>query len=174
MCKHRRKPLNYFHALAMLLLALPAGRLAAETGQAEAVGRPVTVIVQNNRSPGAILYLAVYAADSEEANWQQEHHQALKLVLPPEEEARVELELADGRYAMRAFADVNGNGELDTQRFNRPAEPFAISMAPGRDKPSMRFGSAVVGIDEANQTVRLKLIYPEDLVESSGESANSD
>jgi uncharacterized protein (DUF2141 family) len=42
-----------------------------------------------------------------------------------------------GQYAIRLFHDVNGNGELDTNPFGIPIEPFAFSNnARGRFGPA--------------------------------------
>ncbi|WP_426027001.1 DUF2141 domain-containing protein [Brevundimonas sp. TWP2-3-4b2] len=35
--------------------------------------------------------------------------------------------LPAGDYAMRAFHDVNGNGQMDTNPFGMPTEPYAFS-----------------------------------------------
>jgi uncharacterized protein (DUF2141 family) len=35
--------------------------------------------------------------------------------------------LAPGRYAVKAYYDVNGNGKMDTNPFGMPVEPFAFS-----------------------------------------------
>jgi len=42
-----------------------------------------------------------------------------------------------GQYAIRLFHDVNGNGQLDTNPFGMPTEPFAFSNnARGRFGPA--------------------------------------
>lgn len=35
--------------------------------------------------------------------------------------------LAPGRYAIKLFHDVNGNGKMDTNPFGMPVEPYAFS-----------------------------------------------
>ena len=35
--------------------------------------------------------------------------------------------LKPGRYAIKAFHDVNGDGKLDTNPFGAPTEPYAFS-----------------------------------------------
>jgi uncharacterized protein (DUF2141 family) len=52
--------------------------------------------------------------------------------------ARVEFNgVPPGQYAIRLFHDVNGNGQLDTNPFGIPTEPFAFSNnARGRFGPA--------------------------------------
>lgn len=52
--------------------------------------------------------------------------------------ARVEFSgVTPGQYAVRLFHDVNGNGQLDTNPFGIPTEPFAFSNnARGRFGPA--------------------------------------
>lgn len=146
-CKHRFKA-PYLAALLLLFAAI-------------AQARSVDVVVDNNQAPGKTLYLAVFAAKNGQGSWQQEHHSALKLTLPAESPTTLTLKLPDGQYAMRAYVDMNGNGKLDTASFNRPEEPYAISLAPGRDEPSVRFHNAVFTIGEDRSSVRLGLVYPD-------------
>lgn len=185
MCKHSRYWQSYRRsyrcsyqrcvALLSAALVLVAAHLSvaahAEPAPAQATLVPVTIHIKNNRSAGATVYLAVYTADDEKAGWRQQYYQALKAALPQEPEMTLRLELEQGRYAFRAFADVNGNGELDTRRFNRPTEPFAISVAPGRDKPSIRFSTALVPINGDNTAVALTLIYPDELADDVNEES---
>ncbi|MCI4645079.1 MAG: DUF2141 domain-containing protein [Hyphomonadaceae bacterium] len=45
--------------------------------------------------------------------------------------------LAPGAYGIKLYHDVNGNGEMDTNPFGMPTEPFAFSNnAPGRFGPA--------------------------------------
>lgn len=41
--------------------------------------------------------------------------------------ARVTFELSEGRYAIKLFLDLNGNGEVDTNFLGVPKEPFGFS-----------------------------------------------
>lgn len=62
-----------------------------------------------------------------------------------------------GQYAIRLFHDVNGNGELDTNPFGIPTEPFAFSNnARGRFGPA-RWADAVftVNAGENVQTINV-------------------
>ena len=65
--------------------------------------------------------------------------------------------LPAGDYAMRAFHDVNGNGQMDTNPFGMPTEPYAFSNnARGNMGPASweRARFAVSG--ETAQTITIK------------------
>ncbi len=65
--------------------------------------------------------------------------------------------LPAGDYAMRAFHDVNGNGQMDTNPFGMPTEPYAFSNnARGNMGPASweRARFAVSG--ETAQTISIK------------------
>lgn len=66
--------------------------------------------------------------------------------------------LAPGRYAIKSFHDVNGNGKMDANPFGMPTEPFAFSNnARGNMGPaSWADASFDVGANGAVQTLRLK------------------
>jgi len=66
--------------------------------------------------------------------------------------------LAPGRYAIKSFHDLNGNGKLDANPFGMPTEPFAFSNnAVGNMGPAAWTHAAFeVGADGAVQTLRLK------------------
>lgn len=122
----------------------------------------LTIVIDDNRVAGETLFLAIYTADNPNSNWQQEPYRTLKFVLPEETTAEVELDLPAGDYAVRAFVDTNGNGELETGRHNRPQEPFAISSSTERRKPSVHFKHAAFRVDEDMNTLVLKLNYPKE------------
>lgn len=73
-------------------------------------------------------------------------------------EARVVFEaLPNGTYAARMFHDVNGNGQMDTNPFGMPTEPFAFSnnavgnMGPaGWDRASFALTGDLI------QTIRIR------------------
>ena len=66
--------------------------------------------------------------------------------------------LAPGRYAIKAFHDLNGNGKLDANPFGIPSEPFAFSNnAQGRMGPASWSDAAFdVTVSGAVQTIHLR------------------
>ncbi len=165
MCKHR---CNRWPRLVSLILfglvSLSASNLSA---------RPLQILVTNNQSPEADLYLAVYLG-SDDKGWQQEPSHTERFVLPQEQKAEFVLDIPDGAYAIRAFVDLNGNGELETRSFNRPEEPFSISQGNDEDEPSIHFDKAVFPLNESNTSVELLLIYPKGSQDQQASAAPSE
>jgi uncharacterized protein (DUF2141 family) len=124
-----------------------------------AAAATVEFTFEDNRAPGAQVYLAIYKAN-ESKSWDDAPAQQEKLTLGDTENWQATIELAPGRYAARAFIDVDGNGELKTARSGRPQEPFAISLGDGRKKPSIRFQQAVFEVSEGTTSVTMPLLYP--------------
>jgi uncharacterized protein (DUF2141 family) len=118
----------------------------------------LTIHLQDYRHPGATAYIAVYSV-KDGASWGDE---PTKLILSPPlagDEMKLEAELPAGRYALRAFVDINGNGELDTGAFGKPKEPFAFSRKTGA-ADSLRFKAAGVDVGESGELV-LRFLHPE-------------
>lgn len=135
---------------SLLLALLAHGALAGET---------LLVKIENNRSPGATLYIAVYPGDAD--GWDAQPLSRHKLTLPEHDSVTKEIELESGRYALRAFVDLDGDGELATNARDRPAEPFASSIGTGRYNPSVYFSRSVFVFDAQRNQVDLSLRYPE-------------
>lgn len=82
----------------------------------------------------------------------------LQFPLADGNEMTMDAELPPGRYALRAFIDLNGNGELDTGALGKPVEPFAFSRAAGAAN-SLRFKAAVVEVSAGDSLV-LRFLHP--------------
>ena len=117
------------------------------------------MILEGNRSAGADVYVAVYAAQA--GKWEAPPLWQRRETLPETPSVTLELPLAPGAYAIRAFVDVNGDGELATGARGRPAEPFAISVGEGRRQPSTHFSRSIFRLHEGQPEVTLTLRYPE-------------
>jgi uncharacterized protein (DUF2141 family) len=80
-----------------------------------------------------------------------------QLAATPGQPVRLE-GLAPGRYAIKSFHDVNGNGKMDANPFGMPTEPFAFSNnARGSMGPAAWADAAFeIGADGAVQTLTLK------------------
>jgi len=65
-------------------------------------------------------------------------------------------DLPPGRYAISAFFDLNGNGELDTNFFGIPSEPYGFS---NQVRPAMRAATFEEAAFDwhADKTLRLEL-----------------
>lgn len=66
--------------------------------------------------------------------------------------------LAPGRYAVKAFHDIDGNGEMATNPFGRPIEPFAFSNNARAEGGPARWAAASfdVGAGSAQATIAIK------------------
>jgi uncharacterized protein (DUF2141 family) len=61
--------------------------------------------------------------------------------------------LAPGRYALRAFADENGNGKLDTNLMGLPTERYGFSNDAKGHRGAPGFDAAAIRIDADLQAV---------------------
>ncbi|MET3496340.1 DUF2141 domain-containing protein [Variovorax boronicumulans] len=61
--------------------------------------------------------------------------------------------LAPGRYALRAFADENGNGKLDTNLLGMPTERYGFSNDAKGNRAAPDFEAAAFGVDADVQTL---------------------
>jgi uncharacterized protein (DUF2141 family) len=72
--------------------------------------------------------------------------------------AQVVSGLAPGRYAIKAFHDIDGNGQMGVNPFGQPVEPFAFSNdAPGNMGPAS-WSAAAFDLADAGavQTIVIK------------------
>ena len=132
-----------------LALALSSQLAAAET---------FTLIIDNNRSPGDTVYVQVMPGSAD--NWDAEPATRLKQVLPETDSLDLPLDLAAGRYAIRAFVDTDGDAELATGAMGKPKEPFASSIGTGRKRPAISLDRSVFELNETRPSVTLTLRYP--------------
>lgn len=66
--------------------------------------------------------------------------------------------LPAGRYALAAYADLNGNRRLDSNFLGKPTEPYGFSRDVGSlfGPPGFEQAAIVVGDDRVEQTLHLK------------------
>jgi uncharacterized protein (DUF2141 family) len=132
-------------ALVLAALATPWMLHAAE----------LRVMVSNGPSAPATLYLAVFDGAEAFADGRAVWSQKVELVdgaaqgvfsgVPP------------GRYAVKSFADENGNAKLDTNLFGLPVERYGFSNnARGRMGPPGFEAAAVVVDADRSISVELK------------------
>ncbi|HEV2083080.1 MAG TPA: DUF2141 domain-containing protein [Brevundimonas sp.] len=131
---------------AALLLAAPAAAYAQDSGR-------ITFEFATARAEGAVM-LALF--DSADAYAGRGAPVANRMVPVGADGASVTFEdLPAGDYAMRAFHDVNGDGQMNTNPFGMPTEPYAFSnnavgnMGPASwDRASFRVDGAVTQVIE--------------------------
>ncbi|MDQ0033279.1 uncharacterized protein (DUF2141 family) [Variovorax boronicumulans] len=127
-------------AMCAAALLAPLGALAADLRLSVADGPAVD----------ATLYVALYdsaagfAGNALASQMVPMRAGAAQLVFPG---------LAPGRYAVRVFADENGNGKLDTNLFGMPTERYGFSNDAKGNLGPPEFDAAAIGIDTDLQTV---------------------
>ena len=119
---------------------------------------PLRLLVTGNHSPAMPLYIAVYPASAED--WDGEPILLLREVLPATESVAIGLDIPPGAYAIRAFVDLDGNGELNLSHRGRPTEPYASSLNPSRTRHSQRFEHALITLSANQPSANLALTYP--------------
>lgn len=115
-------------ALAALACAPAAFAQTVETpAPAAAAGSAVlTVTFADLQAPRGQVMLALF--DSEAAYQGRGAPVRQEMVAVTGATASVRLEgLQPGRYAVKAFHDVNGDGRMNSNPFGMPTEPFAFS-----------------------------------------------
>ena len=123
--------------------ALPAG--AAEPGA-------VRLTFKVGARPGAVM-AALF--DSEEAYAKSKPVQGLRVEGKGEAVEVVFRNVKPGRYAVKAFYDLNGDTKLNSNAFGMPTEPFAFSNnAPPRfGAPAWSAAAFEVGAQGVSQTL---------------------
>jgi len=124
---------------AAALLA-PLGALAAD----------LRLSVADGPAADATLYVALYGSAAGFAGT------ALASQMVPMRAGAAQLVfpgLAPGRYAVRVFADENGNGKLDTNLFGMPTERYGFSNDAKGNLGPPEFDAAAIGVDADLQTV---------------------
>lgn len=149
MCKYLQKPIisGLFLCCCWLLLA------------ANSWARPVTLHIEDCRTHGAPFYIILLDGD-ESGSWQDTPRLQLVQETPSESSFDISIELPDGRYAARAYIDINQNQQLDTTKLGRPLEPFAISIGENRRNVSRHFKDSIFVVDEKHTRPQLTLHYP--------------
>ena len=140
----------------MHLFALPsrpavrAMYAAAHLAPLGALAADLRLSVADGPAADATLYVALYDSAAGFTGSQSLASQTVpmragtvRLVFPG---------LAPGRYAVRAFADENGNGKLDTNLFGMPTERYGFSNDAKGNRGAPEFDAAAIGVDADLQT----------------------
>ncbi|MDF3839165.1 DUF2141 domain-containing protein [Cupriavidus basilensis] len=129
------------HALCTTAILAPAGALAAD----------LSVSVTDGPTAEATLYVALYSDAASYAD-----SKAMASQKAPMHDGQGHLVfagLAPGRYALRAFADENGNGKLDTNLMRMPIERYGFSNDARGNRAAPDFEAAAIRVDGDQQTV---------------------
>ena len=109
-----------------LVLGLIVGMVALTSASRAAETSSLTVTFSGIKATtGAILFTVV----NSEAAYNDKAPASAQGMLPVSTNAasQVFTGLAPGRYAIKAFHDVNGDGKMNANPFGIPSEPFAFS-----------------------------------------------
>jgi uncharacterized protein (DUF2141 family) len=145
------------HTKPFLALSLAgiAALSAAAAGAAEPAHR-LDVTVRGLRSADGAVAIALF---DEGARFDEREGAIRKAYLTiAGGEAHWSVEgLPPGDYALLAYHDENGNGELDFRPLGIPKEPIAVSNGAKRLLGPPRFESAKFAVDSATSSVTLEL-----------------
>jgi uncharacterized protein (DUF2141 family) len=128
-------------ALCTAVALAPFGALAAD----------LSLSVADGPTAEATLYVALY---NDAAGYADSKAVALQTAPMREGKARLVFAgLAPGRYALRVFADENGNGKLDTNLMGMPTERYGFSNDAKGNRAPPSFEAAAISVDADLQTV---------------------
>ncbi len=131
-----------------IVRALCAAAILAPTG---ALAADLSLSVADGPAADATLYVALY---SDAAGYADSKPVASQTTPMREGKARLVFPgLAPGRYALRAFADENGNGKLDTNLMGLPTERYGFSNDAKGNRAAPDFEAAAIRVDADLQTV---------------------
>lgn len=138
-----------------LAVAVLAGVVAGPVLAAD-----LAIEVRGIRSGDGHLYVAVHAPESKAtfpaetgtfaAIQQRAHAGTLRFVLR---------DLPSGRYAVNAYHDENGNGELDTNLVGIPSEGYGFANDPNTSFGPAEFDAAAVDVGDADAVAAMTLRY---------------
>lgn len=135
--------------IAAALIALPLPALALPGAS------PALTLRLAQAKPQGVVFIAIYA---DEVSWNG-GAPARVAMQPVAAGDSITIEgLAPGRYAVKLYQDVNGNGKMDSNPFGIPIEPFGFSRdAMGaHGSPAWADAAFEVGGDGAVQTITLR------------------
>lgn len=110
--------------LTLLLLALPAFGLSPAINSASAQSDcDLNVTVANVQEPKGFIFAALYT----EATWSGGAPAKVARVAATGTAVDLCLSVEQGRYAIRLFHDLDGNGKLASSMVGLPQEPYGFS-----------------------------------------------
>ena len=136
-------------------LRISAAAAAAALFATAAFAQAASVLTLNldcGSEQGRVM-IAVY---SSEAAYNGEGAPVRYMAAAPGQPVRIE-GLAPGRYAVKSFHDLNGNGKMDSNPFGMPTEPFAFSNNARGNMGPAPWSAAAFDVDAAGATQTLVL-----------------
>jgi uncharacterized protein (DUF2141 family) len=122
---------------------------------------PVTASLQvrlrTSQAGKGDIHLAVYASQRDFDNRANAVFEAIR---PLERGADMVIEvpaLPEGRYAIAAFHDLNGNGKLDVNAMGIPQEPYAFSRNPRAKWKAPAYDEVVFSFNRQTGSISLSL-----------------
>jgi uncharacterized protein (DUF2141 family) len=112
--------------LALFALASFAPPVPALAQTAATATTTLTVNFDGIKAPMGAIFVAVFDSEAAYDNGGKPVHADIVPVSGPTA-AMVVRSLAAGRYAIRVFHDLDGNGKMNRNPFGIPVEPFAFS-----------------------------------------------
>lgn len=108
------------------LITLLAAMTLASAAQAAEPAGDLTVTFQNLKAKTGSIMLSLTASEAAYADKAPPTAQAM-VPVSGETASTTFKGVAPGRYAIKAFHDVNGDGKMGANPFGMPTEPFAFS-----------------------------------------------
>lgn len=145
-------------AAAVLAFAVPAAAQPSAQPSAQSTAQPsghrLTFTFETGAETGAVM-VALYA--DEAAYETGAPSRVARVDVAAGERAAVFENLPAGAYGMKAFHDVNGNGQMDVNPFGMPTEPFAFSNNAVGNMGPARWERARFEVSGATaQTIRIR------------------
>lgn len=128
----------------MYRLLAAAAILACATPAAAA---PLTFAFTGIETPKGAILMSVY--DSEAAFDRGGKPLISQMVAVAGATAEIVADLPPGRYAVKAFHDIDGDGKMGTNPFGIPLEPFAFSNDAVGDMGPAKWSAAAFDFDAA-------------------------
>lgn len=117
----------------------------------------LTVTIENVRSPEGNVMLALYGS---KANFLSRQDQGLMIAADKrtnnDSVTLVFKNLPKGRYALSSFHDLNGNGQLDTNLYGIPSEPYGFSGQASKHFGPPSFDDAAFDVNDS-MSVKVRL-----------------
>jgi len=107
---------------ALATLSVPAPAMA----QGAAAASTLTINFDGIKTPTGAIMIAVFDSEAAHDKGGKPAHVAMVKVAAATATGVIP-GLAPGRYAIKVYQDVNGNGQMDSNPFGMPLEPFAFS-----------------------------------------------
>lgn len=142
----------------MIQRLLPVAVLAG-IAAVPAYSADLTVEVRGIRSGDGRLYVAVHAPQTRDTFPAGEGVAAFRQDAQVGALRFVVRDLPPGQYAVNAFHDENGNGELDTNLFGIPTEGYGFTNDPKTTFGPPDFEDAAVDLGDASELAVMTMRY---------------